>query len=182
MGYTHKSLMLGAVGGILIAMVIISATYTYFTYGSGRLLILVADPPKWGDATHVYIRCSKIEVHRASESEESGWFTVIEDPGWINLTEVLETSEALGEANLQAGKYNLVRFDILEAKATVNSENRTAEVPSGKLQIVITEGGVTVKAGQTTNLLIDFETQVTYTHGKGHKLTPTIKVIPMNHK
>jgi len=182
MGYTHKSLMLRAIGGILIAIVIISGTYTYFTYGSGRLIILVTDPPKWGEATHVYIRCSKIEIHRASEREESGWFTIIEDPGWINLTDVLETSEILGEANLQAGKYNLIRFDILEAMVTVNGQNMTAEVPSGKLQIAITQEGITVEAGQTTNLLIDFETQVIYLHGKGHRLIPMVRVIPLNRR
>jgi len=182
MGYTHKSLALRAIGGILIAIVIISSTYTYFTYGTGRLVVLITDPPKWGDATHLYIKCSKIEIHRAGEDEKSGWLTIIEDPGWINLTDVLENSKILGEANLQAGKYNLIRFDILEAKVTVNGQNKTAEVPSGKLQIAITQDDITVKAGQTTNLLIDFETQVEYLHGKGHKLIPKVRVIPLNRR
>jgi len=182
MGYTYKSLVLRAIGGILIAIVIISGTCTYFTYGSGRLVVLITDPPKWGEATHVYIKCGKIEIHRAGEDEKSGWFTIIEDPGWINLTDVLETSEILGEANLQAGKYNLIRFDILEAKVTVDGQNMTADVPSGKLQIAIPQEGISVEAGQTTNLLIDFQTQVVYLHGKGHKLIPTVKVIPLNRR
>ncbi len=173
-----KSLALGAIGGVLIAVVIVASMYTYFTFGSGRLVILVTDPPKWGEATHVYMNCSKIEIHKANESEETSWLTIIEGSRWINLTDVLETNKILGETALQAGKYNLIRFNILEAIVTVNGQNSSAEVPSGKLKIAITQGGIRIEAGQTTNLLIDLETQVTYSHEKGYKLIPAVKATP----
>ncbi|MCW4020982.1 MAG: DUF4382 domain-containing protein [Candidatus Bathyarchaeota archaeon] len=179
MGYTRRSIGLSAIGGILIATIMITSTYTYFAYGSGRLVILVKDPPNWGDATHVYIRVGEIKIHRTNQTDETGWITVLENPGWMNLTEVLDTSKIIGEAGLQAGTYNIIRLQVLEAKVTVNGENRTADVPSGKLQVVITHGGVTVSAGQTSMLLIDFETRVTYAPGRGYKVLPKVMAIPV---
>ncbi len=173
MGYTRKSVGIGALGGILIAIAIISSVNTYFTYGTGKLVISIKDPPQWMDATHVYIKCSKMEIHR-EDGNESGWITIFQNLGWINLAEILNSSKMLGEAELQAGKYNIIRFYISDALVTVNGENMTAEVLSGKLQIVITHGGITINAGQASKLLIDIETRVTYTP-RGYKIHPNLK-------
>ena len=109
----------------------------------------------------MYIKYSKVEIHRQDTSEDSGWFTIIENPGWINLTDVLEASKILGGASLQAGRYNLIRFDILDQDNSEQYESNSG-VPSEKLRIPITQGGITINAGKTLKMLIDFETRVTY--------------------
>jgi len=181
LGYTRKGIGIGAIGGVLIAVIIFSSLQAYFTYGSGRLILLITDPPQWLDATHVYIECSKIEIHRkASSGKSAGWVTVLENVGWINLTEVLESSRVLGEVDLQAGKYDMIRFYISNAIVTVKGKNRTAEVKSGKLQVVIMHGGITIKAGQASKLLVDLETMVKSTP-RGYMIIPrAIRALPLS--
>ena len=46
----------GALIGILITSLVIGSTFTYFTYGSGSLIIEMMDPPEhWGSASQVYL-------------------------------------------------------------------------------------------------------------------------------
>jgi hypothetical protein len=46
---------------------------------------------------------------------------------------MLNTSKTLGTGTLQAGIYNLLRFEVLECKVTVDAKNYTAPVESGKM-------------------------------------------------
>ena len=181
MEYTRKGVGIGIVGGILIAIAIIGSLQTYFTYGSGKLLLLITDPPQWEDVAQVYIKCSKIEIHKkGGRNEDAGWITILQNLGWINLTEVLESSKVLGEADLQAGTYDQIRFYISNAVVTVGGGNKTAEVKSGKLRVTIMYGGITVKTGQASKLLVDFETMVKRTP-KGYMIIPkAIRAVPIN--
>jgi len=149
------------VGVALVAIVVvISSIYTYSIFGSGTLEVRITDPPSWGQATQVYINYSSIEIHRADAGNDSGWFTIVDQSAWINLTSVLDVNKTIGYKSLQAGVYNLIRFSILDAIVTVGGQNHTATVPSGKLQIAITTGGIRITTGQTATLLIDLNTKV----------------------
>jgi len=164
--------------GVLAASVVMGSLFTYFTYGSGTLVIMMEDPPEhWGSASKVYIRYSAIMVHRAEARNESGWSTVTAE-GWINLALVLNVSKAIGQGPLQAGKYNIIRFEVAEAVVTVDSKNYTASVSSGKLNIPITRGGIQVNAGQTSYLVIDITPKVTGSPTHGFKLVPAAKATP----
>jgi len=168
----------GVLMGILTASLIISSLFVYFTYGSGTLVIEMMDPPEyWGSASHVYIHYSEIKIHRADAEEESGWHTVIEDDRWLNLTSVVNVSKAIGQSSLQAGKYNIIRFNITEAIVTVNGENHTVTVVNGRLNIPITRGGIRVDAGQKTYLVIDITPRITGSQ-QGFRLVPATRAIP----
>nr|MDO8099142.1 DUF4382 domain-containing protein [Candidatus Njordarchaeota archaeon] len=166
---------------VIVAVVIIGVgTFVYLNYASGALQILMTDPPSnWGSATQIYIKYSAIEVHRADAGNESGWFTVIDTSGWINLTRTLEVNQTIGSKNLQAGVYNLIRFSILEAFVTVANVNHTATVPSGKLQIAITQGGIRINAGQTASLLIDLNVKVEGSIESGFTIVPDVRATPI---
>lgn len=164
---------------IISAIVVGSGALTYVTYGSGRLVVDITDPPQgWGPATSVYIHYSQVKLHRANAENESGWVTVVDSEGWVDLKETLNASKTLGIAELQAGTYNLVRFEILEAKVTVDGMNYTTPVESGKLNIAIVQGGVTIQAGQTTTLTIDITPKVVGSKAGGFKLVPAAKALP----
>ena len=168
----------GALMGILAASLIISSLSVYFTYGSGTLVIEMMDPPEhWGHASQVYIHYSAIKIHRAGAEEESGWHTVIQGDGWINLTSVVNVSKAIGQVPLQAGKYNIIRFNITEAIVTVNGENYTATIVNGRLNVPITRGGIIVDAGQKTYLVIDITPRITGSK-QGFRLVPATRAIP----
>lgn len=164
---------------IVIAIIVVVGVFVYLSYGSGTLQTTMTDPPlDWGVATQVYINYSAIEVHRADAGNDSGWFTVIDSSGWINLTQTIDVNKTLGSKSLQAGTYNLIRFNDVEVIVTVNGVNYSATVPPDKLQIAITQGGVKVNAGQTSNLLIELNIMVQGSIAEGFTLVPDIRATP----
>lgn len=168
----------GVLTGILAASIIMSSLFIYVGYGSGTLIVEMIDPPKdWGPASQVYINYSAIMVHRADAANESGWYTV-DTAGSINLTSVLNVSKAIGEGPLQAGKYNVIRFNVTGAIVTVDGVNYTATVASGKLNIPIIKGGIQVDAGQTAYLIVDITPRVTGSEDQGFKLVPAARAMP----
>jgi hypothetical protein len=165
---------------IVAVVLVIAGAFAYLTYGSGTLRILITDPPsRWGPASQIYINYSAIEVHRADAGDESGWLTIVDSSAWLNLTQTLDVNQTLGSKSLQAGKYNLMRFSILEANITVANVNYTATVPSGKLQIAITQGGININAGQTASLLIDLNAKVEGSIETGFRLVPDVRASPI---
>ncbi len=164
---------------VLAVIVVGGGFFAYTTYGSGRLVVELTDPPQnWGPATNIYIRYSGVHVHRANAGNESGWVTVVDSEGVIDLKEALNVSKTIGSGSLQAGKYNLVRFEIVGANVTVEGQNHTASVESGKMTISITQGGVDVRAGQTATLVIDINPKVVGSAASGFKLVPAATAGP----
>ncbi|MDH2901582.1 MAG: DUF4382 domain-containing protein, partial [archaeon] len=151
------------------------------TSGSGTMQLSMIDPPNVpSNVVDVYVNYSSIQVHEANAGNQSGWYNVTSS-GTINLMKIVSSSTLLGSANLPSGTYNIVRFTITSAVVTVNStsgtlQNYTASVPSGMVQSVIT-GGVNVKGGATSALLIDISPRVTY-GGNQYTLVPSATAAP----
>jgi len=179
MAYDAKKMATYGVAGILVASIIITSMQVHLSSAMGTLTILVTDPPEWGDATQVYVNITGMEIH----SNASGWRTLpLEGREYleVNLTEALDTEVDLLQTPLGAGKYNILRFNISSAIVTVDGSNITdVKVPSGKINIAITEGGVTIKAGEESKLLLDIETRVVYSKGRDqYQLVPAAKATP----
>lgn len=174
-----KSMTLAAIGVAIIVIIAVSA-FAFLTYGSGTLQIKMTDPPSdWGGATQVYINYSSIEVHRADAGNGSGWFKATSTGGVINLTQILNVNQTIGSTNLQPGIYNLIRFSIVQATVTIADANYTASVPSDTLQVAITQGGVQVNAGQTSNLLIELNIKVEGNPPNDLRIVPDIRATPV---
>ncbi len=166
--------------GLLVTIVVVFAGFTYFTYGKGTLVVEMKDPPKeWGSASKIYIRYSEIKIHRANAGNESGWFTAVEGDSWIDLSTVLSSSKVIGSAGFQAGKYNLMRFEVLDAIVTVDGMNHTATGSGGKLTVAIIKGGVDISVGQTSHLVIDITPKVVGSQSAGFKVVPAVKATPV---
>ena len=161
---------------VLAVIVITAGFYAYTTFGSGTLRIKITDPPKdWGAASAIYIEYDEVKVHKSQEGNESGWYTVVESGGWINLKEVLNTTKTLGSGALQAGTYNLIRFEVTECLVTISGTNYTATVESGKLNIAILGGGITIQSGSTSTVIIDITPKVVGSPAQGLKVVPAAK-------
>jgi hypothetical protein len=178
MAYDIKKMATYGVAGILVASIIITSMQVHLSSAMGTLTILVTDPPEWGEATQVYVNITKIQIH----SNASGWTTLTmeQEPLEVNLTEALDAKVYLLQADLGVGKYNILRFNISSAIVTVDGSNITdVKVPSGKINIVIAEGGVTIKDGVDSELLLDIETRVVYSKGRNqYQLVPAAKATP----
>jgi hypothetical protein len=165
--------------GALAVVIVVVGSFGYFSYGKGTLVMELTDPPsEWGSASKVYIRYSEVSIHRAKAGNESGWFTAVEGNSWMNLSTVLNASEVIGISRLRSGKYNLVRFEVLESVVTVGGQNYTATVSSGKLTIAVTRGGVNIEVGQTAHLVIDITPKVVGSASAGFRVVPAVKAIP----
>ena len=84
----------------------------------------------------------------------SGWQTVIPGPTSFDLVELTGVEGVLGEVQLQPGRYNQLRLEVVEVLITVEGEEKSADIPSGKLRFV---GGFNLVAGETTVLTLDFD-------------------------
>src|SRR5487761_92723 len=195
MSLSRKSLIGGIVGAIIAISLIAAGAYAFAgssngsffglggssTSGSGTMQLNMIDPPNVPSyVVAVYVNYSSIQVHEANAGNQSGWYNVTSS-GTINLMKIVSSSTMLGSASLPSGTYNIVRFNITSAVVTVNStsgtlQNFTASVPSGMVQSVIT-GGVNVKGGATSALLVDISPRVTY-GGNQYTLVPSATAAP----
>jgi hypothetical protein len=193
MSISRKSLIGGIVGAIIAISLIAAGAYAFAggasflglggssTSGSGTMQLSMIDPPNVPpNVVAVYVNYSSIQVHEANAGNQSGWHNVTSS-GTIDLMKIVSSSQVLGSANLPSGTYNIVRFNISSAVVTVNStsgtlQNYTASIPSGMVQSVIT-GGVNVKGGATSALLVDISPKVTY-GGNQYTLVPSATAAP----
>ena len=182
---SSKKTMMGAVIGALIAIGLVVAGVFAFSGGnflglggsSGTLQISMIDPPNVPlEVTAVYVTYSSIQVHNAGSGNQSGWYNVTSS-GTANLTSLIANSKLLGSAKLPSGTYNIVRFNVTSALVTVGGTNVTVSVPSGKVQATLT-GGVDVKQGQTSALLINISPKVTGSVQSGYILVPSANAQP----
>ncbi len=167
---------------ILIFCIVIaigfSSIITANVNASGTLVILMRDPPSgWGSATAVYITFSDIMIHRADAGDESGWFNTGVSVTNISLREIVIFNTMIGETNLQVGKYNIIRFNITQAIATVNGINYTCVVNSGKLHVPIVGSGVRINSAKISSLEIDITPKIMGKDGN-YSLKPTAKATP----
>jgi hypothetical protein len=155
-----------------VIIIVVAGLVGYLYLSMGVLRVELTDPPVgWGEASQIYLNYSSIEVHRGDADNESGWITVIDQGGSVNLTSILNVNETLGSKSLQPGTYNLIRFQINSATVTVAEQNVSATVPSGEMQIAITQGGVTVNAGQTSTVFIQLNIAV-------HESDQNLMIVP----
>jgi len=147
----------------------------------GIVEIRVTDPPP-ADVKSAIVHLSKIEVHRVSANvsgsdNKSGWITILEAPSSFDLMDVIGVEQLLGSANVTAGKYTQIRMDVDRVEVvTVDGDNFTAEVPSGKLKIV---RPFNVEAGVTIVLTLDFDgSKSLIITGKGRaQFKPVVKLL-----
>jgi hypothetical protein len=193
MSLSRKTLIGGIVGAIIAISLIAAGAYAYSggasffglggssTSGSGTMQLSMIDPPNVpGNVIAVYVNYSSIQVHDANAGNQSGWHNVTSS-GTIDLMKIVSSSKILGSAQLPSGTYNIVRFNITGAVVTVQNstgadQNYTAKIPSGMVQSVIT-GGVNVKAGSVSALLVDISPKVTY-GGNQYTLVPSATAAP----
>ena len=91
---------------------------------------------------------------------------MVEEPRQFELLELMVIEELLGDTELQPGRYQQLRFEVVRAVITVRGTERISPVPSGKIRLV---GGFEITSGATTivTLGIDDEKSVVFWPGQG---------------
>ena len=156
--------------------------------GMGTLNVYVTDTPPAnattgnetaGNATvanvtwsHVYVTFTQIQAHEANDSNDSGWHN-ISASNTIDLMSVNTVSALVGSAQLPAGQYTQLRFNVSKAwGVTSTGKTYNFTVPSGILK---TDDPFTVASGQTASLTLDVNLShsIVWT-ATGYVFTPVI--------
>ncbi len=161
------------------------------------LIISVKDVPKTtdiGTITHLWMNISGVSVHRASANESTtdtgeemsptesddtsmaGWTVVVNQAQTVDLLQLTNVSQVLGQKTMDAGKYNQIRLKIDSGTVTVNSTEYSLAVPSG---VLILNRGFVLEPDETLKLTLDFnvEKSIIRTGSDQYKLKPVIAVI-----
>jgi hypothetical protein len=132
--------------------------------GTGNVEIRVTDAPRHDNVTAIWVKVDEVQVHKAGTSHNEDndddnveWITAnISGPNPFELLALKNGGiySILGNLNLTSGNYTQIRLVVDEVKVTINGENLTATVPSGKIKFI---HPFEVVAGKDTILLFDFD-------------------------
>jgi len=159
--------------------------------GEGTLRMALTDAPSCG-YDHVYVTVDRVRVHKDGSAGDSsaGWEEIVlATPKRIDLLALTNgVLEELGETDLPAGRYSQVRLVLVEntpAQPLANAVQPTgsAEVPlrtpSGQQSGLKLQAHFEVAAGQTADLVLDFDAcrSVVKTGGNGnYNLKPVLSL------
>jgi len=161
--------------------------------GSGTLRVSLTDAPACGyDA--VFVTVAGVRVHQSATAADgqAGWSEIAMDPP--RRIDLLSLSNGvlheLGQMALPAGNYQQVRLVLADngavplanAVAPNGGMQRPLDTPSGQQSGIKLQANVDVPAGQTVDLVLDFDAcrSVVPRGGSGrYNLKPVIAVVPM---
>ncbi len=131
--------------------------------GTGKLKIQLTDAPFPSDlVAEANVTISKIEIRKASQSEDAGrpFVTLSEEEMSFNLLDLTNgVTASLVDLEIEAGSYDLVRLYVSEASVKLNDGTEfDLFVPSGAqtgIKIFI-DPSIVVAGGLTSELLLDF--------------------------
>ena len=122
MAYNNRKLALGGLGGILIAVLII----TSFAWmgllpsaaATGRLVIKIKDAP--ASLEELNITIDAVEVHRKGGGNETWYDVGVVQTKPFDLLSLTDFSIVLAVNELLVGNYTEIRFHIVDANATID--------------------------------------------------------------
>lgn len=133
------------------------------TAKSGKLKVIITDDPFNIDmVSSAEITVSKIEIRKKDSAEESPFIVLRDLPFTVDLMELRNgITEELVNLDIPAGKYDLVRLYVTQARLTLkdNSNTFTVKVPSGEqtgIKVFISPE-IEVSGGITSELLLDMD-------------------------
>jgi uncharacterized protein DUF4382 len=145
---------------VILVAVGVSASVGFLFYGPAYVRLGITDPPPQpydSSISAIKVTFTKIEIHVANASDQSGWHT-LSTGGTVNLLSVLNVQQVLGTSSIPAGKYTEIRFFASQAIITINGTPVTYTIPGGNqtgFKVTVTGGGFQVVGGQTVNVQLD---------------------------
>lgn len=146
--------------------------------GSGTVRMYMTDAP--ADYDSVVVVISRVEVQVTSNDTVSGWSTVRADSATYDLLVLRNGSRAiLGTSPLLPGHYTQIRLIVGEGSYVIdNGVKHALTIPSGAQSGIKLNHGFDIAAGQTYELLLDFDAEKSiHVTGNGkYMMNPVIRV------
>jgi len=172
-------LLVGLIITVLIAGCVIPS------FGGGTLQLKITDQ---GNISSLVLSISEIKVHKTganettteqsegqetNETDGGGWVTVVGSKT-VDLIQVKDIKDILGETSLDAGKYTQIRLSISSATATIDGTSYTLTIPSGTLKFI---HPFEIENNKTTSLILDFNADSSIVKaGDKHILKPVVRI------
>jgi hypothetical protein len=159
--------------------------------GSGTLRVALTDSPACGyDQVNVTVERVRVHTSMAANDSDMGWTDIaVSAPRKINLLDLQNGAIAeLGQATLPAGTYTQIRL-VLGANRGGSPANSVVptggselplDTPSAQQSGLKLINGFTVKPGELTDIVIDFDAcKSIVTRGNGsYGLKPVMQMMP----
>ncbi len=177
------------VAGVMVLLIIggVAGFYLYTVYLPGTVVLRITDPPGGGQSqyppsiTHINITYTSIDIHASglATSSNAGWHTIVAS-GSLDLLTVVNKQEVLGSTRLPTGRYDMIRMMASTATVTLSGADHSYNIPSGKIQVLITRGGFQVSDQQTVDVLLTLSFNSSEILALGPNLNPVAKaeVVP----
>ncbi len=163
--------------------------------GNGALRVALTDAPSCG-YDHVFVTVEKVRVHQSASAADSegGWSELAVSPARrIDLLDLTNgVMEELGTTQLAAGHYSQIRLVLASNTGTGTSSVANAvqptggdlvplDTPSGQQSGLKLQAHFDVAAGQTADILLDFDAckSIVKAGNSGkYNLKPVLSVVP----
>ncbi len=126
--------------------------------GKGRVNIHMTDKPAIGNISAVTVSVVRLEIHKNGTDSTSGWQLLSDSAQTVNLLDLTNgKNKLLATTDLDPGTYSQIRL-ILGTNNTVTSDgnNYALTIPSSTQTGIKINANITVNAGDTYNILLDF--------------------------
>ena len=119
MVYNNRKLALGGLGGVLIAVLIITsfAWMGFLPTATGRLVIKIKDAP--AALEELWLNIDTVKVHRKGGGNETWYEVSVVETKPFDLLRLTDVSLVLAVDDLLVGNYTEIRFHIVDANATI---------------------------------------------------------------
>ncbi len=166
----------------VLTVFVFAACSTNEDAGTGTLKVSLTDAP--ANYEQVNIEVLQVLVNKdgsANDTTDSGWEAIMEDSMVVNLLDyqngaVLE----LGEAELEAGRYNQIRLLLGDNNnVVVDGETVPLQTPSAQQSGYKLNVQADVESGQVYDLVIDFDASqsIVQTGNGGYILKPVLRTV-----
>lgn len=147
--------------------------------GTGDLQVIMYDAP--GDYEEVNVSIDRVEIHRETGDQDTGWETISEESQSHNLLELVNGAQAeLGIAELEEGNYRQIRLILGDDNSVViNGETHELTVPSGQQTGIKLNTDISIEPGVTFTLELDFDAAESVVEADGQSEGPEYLLQPV---
>ena len=150
---------------VTINAILVAGAFTgvhYFASGTSTGLVSVGfEGAPVSGVSHIYLTVTEVDFQGGENTTDAVYLT---SPTTFDLLSLVNVTRMLGQVSIAPGHYNMVRFVVTSAVATISGKNVTLKLPSGEEKVPVQ---FYVVSGLTTSVVLSISpdgTQIVHNH------------------
>ena len=156
MVYNNRKLVLGGLGGVLIAVLIVASFvwigYLPTVHATGQLVVKIRDAPS--DLEELWLTIDTVRVHRKGGGNTTWYNVSVMQTDPFDLLSLTDFSIVLAVQELSVGNYTEIRFHIVDANATIDGASAPLNITTQWMKV---KAHFEIKDTQVTAVTIDID-------------------------